>query len=54
MTPYQSNLIDETSMKVFVTESIESAILDSGTTSTVSDEAWIKVYVDYLTLQKQR
>ena len=36
---YQSNLNTENYTKVFVAESIRSAILDSGATSTVSGEA---------------
>ena len=53
VTLYQSSLITENCMKVFVAESIGSAILDSGATSTVSGESWMDVYVDSLTPEKK-
>ena len=36
VTLFQSNLISEESIKVFVSESLSAAILDSGATATVS------------------
>ena len=54
MTLYQSNLITESSMKVFVAEFIGSAILDSGATYTVSGKAWVNVYVESFKPEKQK
>ena len=52
VTLFESNLITENCMKIFVAESACSAILDSGATSTVSGKAWIEGYKDSLTPEK--
>ena len=48
VTLYQSNMITEDQMNVFVSESFNSAILDSGATSTVAGKTWMECYVDGL------
>ena len=41
------------SMKVFVSESLAAAILDSGASSTVAGKVWVDCYVDGLSSQMQ-
>ena len=53
VTLYQSNLITEDCMKVFVAESIGCAILDSGATSTVSGKKWMDIYCNSLSPDRQ-
>ena len=51
---FQSNLLNEESHKVFVSESLSCAILDSGATSTVSGKVWTDCYVEGLPAEKQK
>ena len=48
VTLFQSNLILEEQLKVFVSESFNAAILDSGATGNVTGEVWLKCYMDSL------
>ena len=48
VTLFQSTLLTDESLKVFVSESFSSAILDSGATSTVSGKVWMESYVQGL------
>ena len=46
-------MIPESSMKIFVAESLSAAILDSGASSTVSCKVWIESYVEGLSSPEQ-
>ena len=52
-TLFQSNLIDQDCMKIFVSESISAAVLDSAATSTVAGKTWMDCYIDSLPEEKQ-
>ena len=52
VTLFQSNLITEDCLKIFVAESIGSAILDSGASSTVSGKNWMDIYLGTLPKEK--
>ena len=53
ITLYQSALIAESSMKVFVAESLSAAILDSGASSTVCGKVWVDCYMEGLSSHDQ-
>ena len=53
VTLFQSNLVTGDCMKIFVAESMCSAILDSGATATVSGKNWMDAYVESLPTEKQ-
>ena len=53
VTLFQSNLIDQDSMKIFVSESLSAAVLDSAVTSTVAGKTWMDCYIDSLPEEKQ-
>ena len=53
ITLFQSAMIPESSMKIFVAESLSAAILDSGASSTVSGEVWIDSYIEGLSSPEQ-
>lgn len=40
-------------MKIFVSESLSAAVLDSGAPSTVSGKTWMNCYIDSLATDKQ-
>ena len=51
VTLYQSNMVTDEQMKTFVAESFNSAILDSGATTSVAGRLWYRCYVDALPVQ---
>ena len=48
VTLFQSSLITETQQKVFVSETLNSAVLDSGATANVAGKAWLDCYLGSL------
>ena len=54
VTLYQSHLLTDESMKIFVAESFSCAILDSGATATVAGETWMNCYIDSLPSDKKK
>ena len=48
VTLFQSNLITNSQMKVFVSETLNTAVLDSGATANVAGQTWINCYIDSL------
>ena len=54
VTLFESNLITDASMQIFVVESACAAILDSGATATVAGKKWIEMYKESLTPEKQK
>ena len=53
MTLFQSNLVTEQQMKVFVAVSFSTAILDSGASATVTGITWLKCYLDTLPIEER-
>ena len=53
VTLFQSNLIDQDCMKIFVSELLSTAVLDSAATSTVAGKTWMDCYIDSLPKEKQ-
>ena len=53
VTLFESNLITEKCMQIFVAEAACTAILDSGATSTVAGKDWMEAYKESLTPEKQ-
>ena len=53
VTLFQSNLIDQDCTKVFVSESLSTAVLDSVATSTVDGKTWMDCYIDSLSEANQ-
>ena len=53
VTLLQSNLIDQDCMKIFISESLSAAVLDSAATSTVAGKTWMDCYIDSLPEEKQ-
>ena len=53
VTLFQSNLIDQDCMKIFVSESLSTAVLDSAVTSTVAGKTWMDCYIDSLPEETQ-
>lgn len=53
VTLFQTTLLTEDSMRSFVSETLSSAILDSGATTTVSGKTWTDCYIDGLSSRKQ-
>ena len=51
---YQSNLLTDTDFKVFVSESLTSAILDSGASATVAGKTWFDSYYEGLSTGQQK
>ena len=50
VTLYQSNMITDEQVKIFVAESLNSAILDSGATSSVAGRVWLECYLGSLSV----
>ena len=48
VTLFQSSLVTDSCMKIFVAESLCAAVLDSGATATVSGRRWMETYVESL------
>ena len=53
VTLFQSNLVTDDCMKIFTAESMRSATLDFGASSTVSGKKWMDVYIDSLSPSDQ-
>ena len=53
VTLFQSNLMDQDCIKIFVSESLSAAVLDSAATSTVAGKTWMDCYIDSLPEEKQ-
>ena len=50
---FQSDLTDQDCMKIFVSESLSAAVLDSAATNTVAGKTWMDCYIDSLPEEKQ-
>ena len=53
VTLFQSNLIDQDCMRIFVSESLSAAVLDSAATSTAAGKKWMDCHIDSLPEEKQ-
>ena len=51
---YQSNLVTDTEYSIFVSESSNAAILDSGASATVAGKSWFESYFDGLSEAQQK
>ena len=50
---FQSDLTDQDCMKIFISESLSAAVLDSAATNTVAGKTWMDCYIDSLPEEKQ-